>query len=218
MNGIQALYYKFEMGESEIMRTQEHLDNFGECWRQLKGNHSYTNYISDAISGVFRFFLRRLNGSLYACANIGLEAVVGVLQSAYFRHTNKDSSDTIRQMASICFSKQALLWDKLQAGSRSNLIVHGHVKISDSRKEKRALFLKDNVKGCIFDPKSNKWKRRVYKGLNDQKRRTFETQEFDTVEDIDDDYQQNKKSKQDKVSLHYKLTNKKSDLIALLSN
>jgi len=218
MNGIQSLYFKFEMNESQIQRTQEHLDNFGECWRQLKGNHSYTNYISDAISGVFRFFLKRLNGSLYSCANIGLEAVVGVLQSAYFRHTNKNSADTIRQMASICFSKQALLWDKLQTGSRSHLIGHGHVKILKTRKETRALFVKDNVKGCIFDPKSNKWRRRVYKGLSDQKRKTYAYQEFDTVEDIDDDYYPNKKSKQDKLSLHFKLTNKKSDLNALLIN
>ena len=218
MNGIQALHFKFEMNDSEILRTQEHLDNFGECWRQLQGNHSYTNYISDAVTGVFRFFLRRLHGSLYACANIGLEAVVGVLQSAYMRHTNKDCDDTIRQMASICFSKQALLWDKLQENSRSQLIQNGHTKELEKRKKTTALFQQNNIKGCMFDPKSNTWRRRKFKGVNTLTgKKEFILEVFQTVDDIDDNYNPRKKSKRDKTTLHHKLTCKDSALSKLLS-
>ena len=70
------------------------------------------------------------------------------------RHTNKDCDDTIRQMASICFSKQALLWDKLQENSRSQLIQNGHTKELEKRKKTTVLFQQNNIKGCMFDPKS----------------------------------------------------------------
>lgn len=215
MNGIYALHYKFEMTQAQINRTQEHWDNFGECWHQLHGEHSDTNYIADACTGVFRYFLERF-GSLYACANIGLEAEMGVVQNAYACGTNKSHETTKKQIASIFFSKFAAILEKLEAGARKRLMESGHDQVNLVRRKKAANFKITNIKGAWYDEKVKVWRRKLSKGRDANGKITYKMEVFQSIDDITEKpfkapYRRKKVS-----SIHDNLCHKNSELRAII--
>ena len=216
MNGIQSLHYKFSMDESQIKRTQEHWDNFGECWKVLHGSHDETNYIADAITGVFRFFLKRY-GSVYPVANIGLEANMGVVQNAYGCHTNHSSDSTIEQLSSIFLSKMANILERFLNGARKKLINEGHEVVKRTHKIKDLESKNGRIKDCWFDKETNRWKRRTFIGYKENGRRHFRTEIFEVPEEITDPEPKKKRNKRI-ADVHQKLTKKGSTFSELILN